>query len=179
MSIIHYNYTEKEMKTLLNSMQIVVDTREQRNTHILDYFRKKDVAFKIRMIKTGDYSAMLPRNDELGITRDIYLNAAIERKNGVDELVGSIKDRNRFENELIRSTKHPFTIIVEDRDGYEKILNGKYRSKYKPESLLGSLKAFEARYGFTTVFLDPKLTGNYIYYSFLYRVRELLKGGFM
>jgi ERCC4-type nuclease len=175
--MLNYKYTDKEMKEILESLIIVVDTREQKNVHILDYFRKKEIPFKFQSLKTGDYSCMLPKNEELGIVRDFYLSASIERKNGVDELVGSIKDRQRFENELIRSTKHPFVMIVEDLQGYEKILKGEYRSRYKPESLLGSLKSFEARYNFTTVFVDPKTSGNYIYHSLLYRCRELLKGG--
>ncbi|MBP1083486.1 ERCC4 domain-containing protein [Bacillus capparidis] len=179
MNIIHYNYTDTELKKILDSMIITVDTREQKNQHVLDYFRKKDVPFKFKTMKTGDYSAMVPKNDDFGISRDMYLFAAIERKNGVDELVQSIKDRSRFENELIRSTKHPFVLIVEDLEGYQKILNGKYRSKYDPKALLGSLKSFEVRYNFSTVFLSASTTGNYIYHHFLYMARELLKGGLL
>lgn len=41
---------------------------------------------------------------------------------------------------------------MEDLEGYQKILNGKYRSQYNPQSLLGSLKTFEVRYNFSTVF---------------------------
>lgn len=171
----HYRWTDKEIKEILSTLTIIVDTREQKNTHILDYFRKKEINFTIRTMKTGDYSAMIPRNDELGIFRDIYLPALLERKNGVDELVESIKDRSRFENELIRASKHPFVLIVEDLEGYNKILKGQYRSQYKPESLLGSLKTFEARYQFTTFFINPITSGNYIYHHFLYYARELLK----
>lgn len=177
MNVLHYRFNEKELKTLLDSLVIIVDTREQKNQHILDYFRKKEVQFKLQTMKTGDYSAMIPANAELGLTRDLYFSAAIERKNGVDELVESIKDRSRFENELIRSTQHPFRLIVEDLQGYEKILNKHYRSKYDPKALLGSLKTFEVRYDFTTVFLDPKTSGNYILHHFLYFAREQLKGG--
>lgn len=175
--LIHYQYTEKEMKTLLKSLTIVTDTREQRNEHVRQYLMDKGVPFVIRTMKTGDYSAFIPKNTELGITRDIYLDSCLERKNGVDELVESIKDRQRFENELIRASKSPFVMVVEDGQGYEKILLGKYRSQYKPESLLGSLKSFEARYNFTTVFLDKKLTGNYIYHHFYYQAKEYLKRG--
>ncbi|MEC0497477.1 nuclease, partial [Bacillus glycinifermentans] len=67
--------------------------------------------------------------------------------------------------------------LVEDLEGYQKILNGKYRSQYKPQSLLGSLKTFEVRYNFSTVFINPSATGNYIYHHFHYMARELLKGG--
>jgi ERCC4-type nuclease len=171
-----YKFTDTEMKKILDTLTIIVDTREQRNQHVLDYFRKKDVPFKLRTMKTGDYSAMIPKNEELGIPRDMYLNSLIERKNGVDELVESIKDRTRFENELIRGAKYPFVLIVEDLEGYQKILNGMYRSKYEPKSLLGSLKTFEARYRFSTVFVSPNTTGNYIYHSLLYYARELIKG---
>jgi ERCC4-type nuclease len=156
-------------------MIITVDSREQKNHHVLDYFRKKDIQYRIRTMKTGDYSALIPANPELGIVRDIYLNTIVERKNGVDELVESIKDRTRFENELIRASRHPFVLIVEDLGGYEKILRGKYRSEYKPHSLLGSLKTFEARYNFSTVFICPKTTGNYIYHHLHYAARESLK----
>ncbi|MCY7578237.1 nuclease, partial [Bacillus pumilus] len=69
--------------------------------------------------------------------------------------------------------------LVEDLEGYQKILNGKYRSKYEPKSLLGSLKTFEVRYNFSTVFINPSATGNYIYHHFHYMARELLKGGLM
>ncbi|MCW4680057.1 ERCC4 domain-containing protein [Bacillus pumilus] len=179
MTIIHYNYSDTELKEILGSMIIIVDTREQKNQHVLDYLRKKNVSIKFKAMKTGDYSAMIPKNEAYGINRDMYLNASIERKNGVDELVQSIKDRSRFENELIRASKNPFTLLVEDLEGYQKILNGKYRSKYEPKSLLGSLKTFEVRYNFSTVFINPSATGNYIYHHFHYMARELLKGGLM
>lgn len=179
MQAIHYRYSETELKTILDTLEIIVDTREQKNQHVLDYFRKKKVPFKIRTMKTCDYSAMIPKNPEMGITRDIYLTAGLERKNGVDELVESIKDRTRFENELIRASKNPFVLIVEDLEGYQKILNGMYRSKYDPKALLGSLKTFEVRYNFSTVFISANTTGNYIYHHFLYMARELLKRGFI
>ncbi|HGH7178527.1 TPA: ERCC4 domain-containing protein [Bacillus luti] len=177
MTEIHYRYSDAELKEILDTLEIMVDTREQKNQHVLDYFRKKNVPFRLRKIDTADYSAVIPKNPEMGITRDIYLSAGIERKNGVDELVQSIKDRTRFENELIRASKHPFVLYVEDLNGYLKILKGEYRSKYKPEALLGSLKTFEVRYNFSTVFLPPSTTGNYIYYHFLYMAREYLKKG--
>lgn len=175
MNALSYKFTDTEMKKILSTLTITVDTREQKNMHVLDYFRKKNVPFKLQTMKTADYSAMIPKNEEFGISRDLYLAALIERKNGVDELVESIKDRSRFENELIRASRHPFVLIVEDVNGYEKILNGKYRSKYKPESLLGSLKTFETRYNFSTVFLPPHLTGNYVLHHMLYYAREFLK----
>ncbi|WP_142951022.1 ERCC4 domain-containing protein, partial [Bacillus toyonensis] len=127
MPAIHYRYSEPELKTILSTMEIIVDTRERKNQHVLDYFHKKKVPFQIQGMKTCDYSAMIPKNVEMGLTRDMYLTAGVERKSGVDELVESIKDRTRFENELIRASNYPFVLIVEDLEGYQKILNGMYR----------------------------------------------------
>ncbi len=173
--MLNYRFTEKEQQIILNSLQMIVDTREKRNEHILDYFHERGIPFQQKTMKTGDYGAMIPKNPELGFVRDVYLAALIERKNGVDELVESIKDRNRFEQELLRSKPYPFVLLVEEADGYEKIVSGQYRSQYNPKALLGSLKTFEARYHFSTVFLPKHTMGNYIYHHLLYFAREFLK----
>jgi ERCC4-type nuclease len=171
--IYSYKYTDSELKQLLSNIVILVDSREQENSHIKDYFTKKSITFQECKLDTGDYSAMLPGNQTFGIYRDLYFPIAIERKNSVDELASTIKDRNRFENELIRSQRlQHFQVVVEDSDGYQNMILGKYRSEYKPKALLGSLKAFESRYGFTTTFISKLATGNYIYHDLLYRVRE-------
>lgn len=177
--MIRYHYTETEMKKLLDTLTITVDTREKKNLHVMEYLRNKDIPIKVKTMKTGDYSALIPKNEELGITRDIYLNDCVERKNGIDELIGNLsKDkRTAFENELVRSSHYPFVLLVEDEKGYEKILRGDYISRYDPQALLGSIKTFEARYGFSTVFIDPKYTGNYIYHHLYYAAREYLKNG--
>jgi ERCC4-type nuclease len=173
---IKYSFTNKEIKELLSGLVILIDTREQRNSHILKYFDFHKIPYKKKKLDYGDYSAYLPRNEGLGIKRDIYLTAAIERKNSVDELATTIKERIRFENELIRTLNSPFVLMVEDSEGYEKIVMGAYRSQYKAKALLGSLKSFETRYGFQTVFISPKTAGNYLYYHFYYLFRNMLKG---
>lgn len=170
-----YNFTDKELKELLASMVILVDTREQQNSHILKYFDSRKIPYKQKKLDYGDYSAFLPRNESLGIHRDIYLAAAIERKNSIDELASSIKERSRFENELIRAQHFPFVLMVEDSEGYEKIIKGAYRSQYSAKALLGSLKSFETRYSFQTVFIAPQTAGNYLYYHFYYMFRNMLK----
>lgn len=173
---IKYSFTDKEIKELLSGLVILIDTREQGNSHILKYFESHKITHKKRKLDYGDYSAYLPKNEGLGIQRDIYLTAAIERKNSVDELAATIKERTRFENELIRAQNSPFVLLVEDSDGYEKIVRGAYRSQYKAKALLGSLKSFETKYGFQTVFISPKTSGNYFFYHFYYLFRNMLKG---
>jgi ERCC4-type nuclease len=93
---------------LLDSLVIIVDTREQKNTHILtDYFRKKEITFKFQTMKTGDYSAYIPANPELGLPRDLYFDVVVERKANIDEFAQNTKEE-RFENELIRSPAYEF-----------------------------------------------------------------------
>lgn len=174
-----YNYTESEIKKILASMIIIMDTREKVAEHIEAYFDKKKVPYMRRTLKTGDYSCLIPKNEELGIMRDIQLTAAIERKAHVDEITGNLSKlkATAFESELIRSKDIPFVLIIEDADAYGKILRGEYISKYDPKALLGRLKTFEARYNFSIVFLDKAYTGNYIYHHFYYAAMECIKKG--
>lgn len=170
-----YKYTDKEITELLKTITILVDTREQKNEHITQYFDSKGIAYKSFKLDTGDYSAMLPKNEEYDIKRDFYFPVTVERKNSVDELAGTIKERTRFENELIRGQAMKFLLMVEDPNGYENLILGKYQSQFEPKALLGSLKSFEARHGFTTVFIPKKAAGNYLYHHFYYQVRNFLK----
>ena len=160
-------------------MIIIIDTREKDIDHIKKYFDAKKITYMQRTLKTGDYSAVIPKNEELGITRDIQLKACLERKASIDEITGNLGKlkRTAFENELLRSSQHPFVLVVEDADGYGKILRGDYRSSYDPKALLGSLKSFEVKYNFSMVFLDKDYMGNYIYYHFHYMVNQYLKNG--
>lgn len=170
-----YQYSDKEIKTLLSSIVILTDSREQENAHIIDYLDKKGVQHEKRKLDHGDYGVYLPENRELGILRDTHFPIAIERKNGIDELASTIKDRTRFENELIRSQRSRFMLLVEDAEGYENIIRGRYRSEYNAKALLASLKAFEARYNFPSVFVSKETAPNYIYHHLYYGVREALQ----
>lgn len=172
-----YQFTDTEIKKLLKTLIVIVDTREQQNEHIINYLVKKDVPYKIKKLDHGDYSAFLPADESLGLPRPLHFDIAIERKNGIDELAASVKDRNRFENEFYRARDARFTLMVEDANGYEDIIMHRYRSQYEPKALLASLKTFEARYGFTTAFIKKELAGNFIYHHLYYFVRDALKEG--
>ena len=174
----NYYYTDKEIKVILDSIIIIIDTREQDNKHIIDYFEKKKIAYETKKLETGDYSFAIPENTELHINRKIYFqnHCVIERKAGLDELAGNLTtDRIRIETELIRSRLiHKFQMLIEDSNGYENILNGNYQSEYKPLAFLSTLQSFASRYNFSFIFLDKKLSGNYIYYYFYYFLRNYL-----
>lgn len=170
----HYlKYTDKELKILLGSLIFTIDTREQENKHITDYFDSKNIQWRNEKMDTSDYGVVIPQNVELGIMKDTYIKVGLERKNSIDELASSIK-AERFENELIRSMDMRFTLIVEDT--FENLLLGNYRSEYGSAALMARLKSFEARYGFTTVFINKVSSAEYIQKHLYYHARAYLKG---
>ncbi|MBP7654319.1 ERCC4 domain-containing protein [Candidatus Dependentiae bacterium] len=174
----YYYYTDSEIKELLKSIIILTDTREQENKHIISYFDKKKIGYKQRTLNCGDYSFILPKNEPLGIVKDIHFNGifSIERKNGLDELAGNLTaDRQRIESEFIKSINlKRFILLIEDVKGYENIINGNYRSEFNNQSYLGSLNSLSIRFNFNYVFIPPDLSGNFIYYQFYYFLRNWL-----
>ncbi len=121
---------------------------------------------------------MLPASPVLGFLRDCYFPVAVERKNSIDELVESIKDRTRFENELIRGRELQFfAVLVEDGSGYRKVVNGEYRSQYAAKALLASLSALSVRYRVPIVYIDSALAAQWISSHLIYFVIEQLKRG--
>ena len=172
-----YNLTKKEIDTLMKGLVIKVDNREKGNTSILKYFVDKNIDYEHATLTTGDYGAYIKANPELGIFRNIHIDAVVEKKAHIDELTTNLQKstETRFENELRRSVGKPFVILVEDALGYVKMINGQYRSGYKPEALLGRINTFKARYGFDLVYLDSRYSGNWIYHHLYYHAREFLK----
>ena len=172
-----YHYTDSELKKLLKSITVLVDTREQKNNHILKYFDSKDISYKTKKLEYGDYSFYLPKNINLCINRDMYFNndISIERKANLEELSNCFThDRSRFEAELIRSYKSKLILLIEDSK-YQDIINNNYKTNYNNKSFLASLMAFKFRYNLDITFISNKYSGNYIYYNFYYYLREHLK----
>ncbi len=177
-----YRFSKEEIELLLKNLVIMCDTREQKNEHITDYFKKHKIDNRSMKLDSGDYSCYIRSNDstkKLIGERNYYFDSlvCIERKNSVDELSQSIKDRVRFEYEFMRliNNNTKTMILVEDAVGYVNILKGEYKSDYQPKAFLGSLIAFEARYNFSTIFLDKTYSGNFIYFTLYYHAREYLK----
>jgi ERCC4-type nuclease len=172
-----YKFTDTEIKRLLKeNVMVIVDTREQQNQHILDFFKSQNIKYESKKLDSGDYSIKLLSDLTAGIPRDLYCNVSIEKKNSVDELASSFKERTRFEAEFIRATGNGtrMYLLVEEANGYENILQGKYRSLYDKKALLASLKSFECRYNFGTTFLAKQYSGDFIYRTLLYYLREVL-----
>lgn len=177
--MIRFHYTDKEIDNILKTLTIVIDTRENKNDHIRDYLHQKNVPIKNQKLDHGDYSCMIPKNEELGIHRDIYLDCFVERKNGIDEITSNLqKDtQQRFINELIRAQNSKFVLFVEEPEFDEKIAKGMYRSRYDPKALKGRLESLKAKYNFEIVPMSKNMIGHNIYHRFYYQARHYLKTG--
>jgi ERCC4-type nuclease len=170
----HYHFSEKEAKTLLKSMTVLIDTREQQNAWITDYFTAKGMSFRSFKLNSGDYSVMLPANPELGILRDYYFDRQIfiERKASLEELSQNLaQSRERFVNEFLRSGDCRKFLMVE-RGNWSDIISGNYQTGFAPNSYFASLLAFQQRYGLNISFVERKHAGQFIYGTLYYFLRE-------
>lgn len=171
--------TDKAMQALLKSITIVVDTREQANLHITDYFDKCDILYIERALKFADYSFICPAMPEIGLIEPASFEQriVIERKSGLIELSGCLaQSRERFERELekarVAGTK---LILLVENGNYEKILKHEYRTDLNEKSYIASLFSFQARYNVEIQFIPSKMAGWFIYNTFRYFLREELK----
>ena len=176
-----YRYTDKEIKKILDNMVVIVDSREQNNQHIIEFFNKKNIPYKTIKNDFGDYTAMLPAGTLTGFTSDIYFDRdiAIERKNSIDEIAGNLKeDAARIKKELAHMNKYDikYFFFVEDKNFHENLRNGNFRSQYDPFTLMQRIKkGIEAEYNTVIIPIDKKFIGSEIYYTLQAYVYNLFK----
>lgn len=166
------HYTDTEINNRLKELTIIVDTREQQNSHITQYFDENKIGYTNRALKTGDYSAMLG-------DFTLEYDTVIERKANIDEIAGNFTaDRRRFEGEFIRSKAEGQKVfLIIENCSWSDIWLHNYRSKLNPKSLLASLLSWQVRYNISVTFCKPSETGQIIYGILYYAAREALKRG--
>lgn len=173
----NYKYTDKEQGELIKSMTILVDTREKVNDHIIDYFERKDIPYKRKSLKCGDYSFYIPACEALSIPRDIYFDnqIIIERKASLEELSNNLsKERDRFEKELALSPKVK-TILIENAD-YKDVVTGNYNTQYNKKSYWATIHSFWFKYDVPFVFMQHKeCSGQFIRGFFEYYLKNILR----
>ncbi len=144
-------YTNFEIDRCVESMVLLVDTREQPTKRLKDRLEATGLPYERQKLDVGDYSCKctLPGGESF----DLSARVVIERKMNLDELCMCFgKERPRFEREFERA----------EGDNWEKAYNGKYRSLLKPQALVASIDAFRARYGMQLDFCKPETTGKLI-----------------
>ena len=171
-----YKYTEKEQKELLDSLIILVDSREKSNKHITDFFDGQNIKYKVMGLSQGDYSCYIPANDKLNIDRDLYFDkdVVIEKKSGLEELSSNFtKTRAQLKTEFAQF-KGDMQLLIES-SSYKDLAEGNYNTKYDKKSFTASLHSISSEYGISFIFIDKEYSGLYIYMHLRYWLRNLIK----
>jgi ERCC4-type nuclease len=172
-----YKYTDKEKELLLESMVILIDTREKKIDHITNSFDKAGIKYKVKALKYGDYSFILTKNLDLGIPRDISFEGkvVIERKASLEELSTNLtKGRDRIEKEFALSP-YEKVLLVENAN-YSDIVDGNYRGDYNKKSFLASIHTFWFKYHIPIFFMpDNKYSPLFIKKYFEYYLKNYMR----
>lgn len=161
-------------ENIIPNIVVLVDTREQENSHIIKYFDRVGVKHKSRKLDFGDYGLMLPKNEKFGIMYDMILDFAVERKGCLEELSGNLTNaRTRIEEEFFRG-KEKMALVLEN-GSIDMILKGDYNTKYNKNSYIGTLMAFCYRYNISYWFVSQENSGKIILALLKYKLKEVLK----
>jgi ERCC4-type nuclease len=158
-------------------MVLLVDTREQQNGHITEYFASNGVQYRPLALDCGDYSAMLPACPGAGIPRDIYFTGqiVIERKGSLEELAGNLSQgRERFENEFMRAAGRRVFLLIEAPSIVDVLLHN-YQTSLSERAFMASLLSWQQRYDLHVTFIEKRFAGLFIYHALYYYIREQLR----
>lgn len=154
----------------MKSLVVYIDTREKKNEHIINWFDKNKIKYQKKSLSNGDYSFYLPKNEKLGIDRNISFEdeIMIERKAGLNELSGNLTGgRARFKEELATFSGKKYLMI--ENANYSDIYTGNYKTKFNRKSYLASMHIFNHFYNLQIMFMpDPTYSAAYIYGMFFY-----------
>lgn len=172
-----FKYSVEQIKKMLKEMIVLVDSREQKNAHILEYFQRQGIPYEVEKLDYGDYSCKLPAS---AAGRDIYFHDSIviERKNSLEEISGNLtKGREAFEREFLRARNSGAKIylVIESPGGYSDIIGHKYRTEFKPAAFSASLLTWESRFNVNVRFIDKQYSGYFVFNTLQYFVREALR----
>ena len=176
-----YKFNQKEIKKILDSLVIIVDTRENANSHIIDFFNKKKIPYSIEKLPFGDYSCKIPVGTLDMFTTDVYFtnDFVIERKANIDEICSNLKENAaRLKKELAHLNKYniEFYIFLEDENYELNLRNSNYRSQYDAYTLMQRIgKGIEAEYNTMVIPVPRSCMGSKIYYFLQARVYNLFK----
>ena len=165
------NLTDKMMADILDDIVIIVDTREQKNDHILRFFKDNGIKYEVSKLNTADYSFKLPNFPELGYD----LKVLVEKKNSLDEIAGNFtKDRDRFTREFERVNDEHVHLVIENAT-WKKVSNKSWRSAFTGQAMRASLLTYTIRFNLKTWFVPIDESPSLIYNIIRYEIFEQLK----
>lgn len=169
-------YKDKEIEQIIKSIIILIDTREKVNSHLKMYFKSNKIKYIEYKLNYGDYSFYIPKNELLDINEDLYFNdeIVIERKANAEEISNNFSNnRDRFKREFEKG-KGIIRLLIEETN-YSQISKGEYDTKFNNTSFIGSLHSFQETYNSPFFFIDKEFSGEYVYNTFKYYLKNQLK----
>ena len=190
MRLLHKPIPDRDLKAAIKGMRIIVDTREQKNQHILDYFNAKKIPYVFRALEYGDYSCEIDLAPEhyhesdpakpKSVSLEKYV--VVERKNSIDELAGNLKqdknaeagDSRRLEREFIRAKSDACNVVLLlENFSFDRVFlgseGGNYRSQMQPSVIVSNLNTFVARYDLHLITLNSNTLSGTMVVSLLSR----------
>lgn len=170
-----------EIDEVLDSMSILVDTREQPSKRAEKRYQSFSVPYQRMKLEYGDYAYNFSfRGSALyDGTHKVFPHVVIERKQDLNELSQCFcQSRDRFEREFMRAIDNNASIylLVEDAS-WENLINGKYKTRFNPAAYFSSITAWMARYNMKVIFCKSETSGKLIK-EILYReLKERLQRG--
>lgn len=164
--------TAREIETALEGMVVLVDTREQDTPRLQARLKDMGCEWEREKLDFGDYSAKVSVRGEW-----LRPNASIERKMDFSELAQCFcKGRKRFEREFERAkaAKAKIYLLIENAS-WEDAYAGNYRSEMSPQSLIGSILAWLARYDCQVLYCRQITSGKLIHDILRRECREMLE----
>lgn len=170
-----------EIDEILQTFQIIADTREQNTPRASERFKAFGVPVQRATLNYGDYcgNITLPDGPLYDGSGRISAPCCIERKMSLDELASCFtRGRDRFQREFDRAVeKNARVYLLVENGSWEAIQRHRYRSKYHPKAFQASLAAWTVRYNMTPIFCKAETSGDLIR-EILYRdMKERLEKG--
>lgn len=162
-----------QIESCLKSMQILIDSNEQPTVQAQRRYSDFSVPYSRQKLDYGDYTYNFQLPD--GTFRHkpderIFGDVVIERKMSLTELSGNLcQEKARFKREFQRARDHGAKIylLVEDAS-WEKLVRGRYRTKFHPNAYLAALLSVMAEYDVSPIFCTQEMSGQLIN-AILYR----------
>lgn len=154
--------TIPEIDKALDTLTVLVDTREQDTPLFRKRMRAVGFPTKRQKLNFGDYSCSVMA---YGAEIDLSASFAIERKMSLDELAQCYtRGRKRFEREFERAKQSGAKVyLLVEGATWEGAYNGLYRTQMHPHSLIASMTAWLARYDCQMLMCKAETTPNLIH----------------